>query len=59
MVDPSHSPQTEDDGPRGTRAGAAKPRPPWGLILAIAVIIALIGLMVFLHLTGTLGPGVH
>jgi len=29
------------------------------VILVVAVAIALVGLMVFLHLTGALGPGVH
>jgi hypothetical protein len=40
----------------------ADPRQWWGLIMGIVIAVALIGLiglMVFLHLTGTLGPGVH
>jgi hypothetical protein len=30
-----------------------------GVILVIVLAIALVVLIVFLHLTGTLGPGVH
>jgi hypothetical protein len=31
----------------------------WGFVLGIIIVIALVVLMVLLHLTGTLGPGVH
>ncbi len=59
MDDPRRSPETEDDARRGPVDGAAKPRRRWGLVLGIVIAVALIGLMVFLHLTGALGPGVH
>jgi hypothetical protein len=35
------------------------PRPRWGLVLVVVVAVALVALMVFLHLTGTIGPGLH
>jgi hypothetical protein len=33
--------------------------PRWVFILGIIAAAALLGLMVFLHLNGTLGPGAH
>jgi hypothetical protein len=58
LADPTRSPQTDDAG-RGPDRGAANSRSRWGLILGIILAIALVGLIVFLHLTGTLGPGTH
>ncbi len=37
----------------------SSPRPRWGLVLVVIVAIALVGLLVVLHLTGTIGPGLH
>jgi len=37
----------------------SSPRPRWRLVLVVVAAIALVGLMVFLHLTGTLEPGLH
>jgi hypothetical protein len=34
-------------------------QPRWLRILVVIVAVAVLGLMVFLHLTGTLGPGPH
>jgi len=59
MADPSRPPETEDDAGRGPDRGAARSTPRWVFVLGIIVAIALLGLMVFLHLTGTLGPGAH
>ncbi len=59
MADPSRSPGTGDDARRGPGRAAPRSRPRWVVILVVAVAIALVGLMVFLHLTGALGPGVH
>jgi hypothetical protein len=56
MADPPRPPETDDEAGRGADGGAASSTPGWVLIL---VAIALLGLMVFLHLTGTLGPGLH
>ncbi len=59
MDNPRRSPETEDDAHRGPAGRAAKPRARWGLVLVVVVVIALVGLMVFLHLSGALGPGLH
>jgi len=59
MANPPRSPETEDDTRRGPNRGAARSRPRWGLVLGIIAAIALLGVMIFLHLTGALGPGVH
>jgi hypothetical protein len=59
MADSSRSPETGDDARRGPGRAAPGSRPRWAVILVVAAAIALVGLMVFLHLTGTLGPGVH
>ncbi len=59
MADPPRSPETDDDAGRGPDRGAANRRPRWVFVLGIIVAIALVGLMIFLHLSGTLGPGTH
>ncbi|HEV8274485.1 MAG TPA: hypothetical protein VGQ26_02150 [Streptosporangiaceae bacterium] len=59
MADPPRSPETEDEARRGADGGAASGTPRWLLILVAIVAVALLGLMVVLHLTGTLGPGRH
>jgi hypothetical protein len=59
MADLPRFPQTDDDADRDPGHGAENNRPRWGLVVGIIVAIALIGLIVFLHLTGTLGPGTH
>ncbi len=59
MADSPRSPETEDDSSRSPHGGAAKSTPRWVFVLGIIVAIALLGLMIFLHLNGTLGPGAH
>jgi hypothetical protein len=59
MADRPRGPATEDNSGRGPDSGPAKARPGWLFLLGIIIAIALVGLMVFLHLTGTLGPGTH
>jgi hypothetical protein len=59
MADPPRSPETQDEADRGADRAAASSTPRWVLILVAIVAVALLGLMVFLHLTGTLGPGLH
>lgn len=56
-------PETEEnigaEEERGAPTGKRGWMPTLVGILVIAVAIALIGLMVFLHLNGTVGPGTH
>ena len=59
MADPPSSPATEGDARRAPDGAAATSRPRWVLVLVVILAIALVGLLVFLHLTGTLGPGLH
>ena len=59
MADRPGSPETEGDAHRVPDDGAATSRPRWVLVLVVIVAIALVGLMVFLHLSGTFGPGLH
>jgi hypothetical protein len=59
MADPPRSRETEDDAGRGPNRGAPKSTPRWVFVVGVIIAIALLGLMVFLHLTGTLGPGGH
>ena len=41
-----------------TDPGPNRPR-RWLVALGIAVVAALFALVVFLHLSGTIGPGIH
>jgi hypothetical protein len=55
MDDPPRNPEIEEDTDR--RAATSTPR--WVFVLGIVIAVALVVLMVLLHLTGTIGPGVH
>ena len=59
MADPPRSPETEEDTGVGSDRGAASGTPRWVFVLGIIIAIALVMMIVFLHLTGTLGAGVH
>jgi len=63
MGDPPRRSEPEEDAgvetDREATGGARRRLPMLGGILVIAIAIALVALMVLLHLTGTLGPGVH
>jgi hypothetical protein len=59
MADPPRPPETDGEARRGAGGGAASGMPRWLVILVAIVAVALLGLMVLLHLTGTLGPGLH
>jgi hypothetical protein len=59
MRDPPRSPETDDNAGRGPDRGAARSTPRWVFVLGVIIAIGLLGLMVFLHLNGTIGPGVH
>ncbi len=56
MADPSHPPETGDG--RGPDHGATRGTPRW-LVAGIVVAVALLALIVFLHLSGAIGPAVH
>lgn len=58
----SHSPRSPDraDDPGsppdpGTESGPRR----WVVVLGIVLAIAVLGLIVFLHLSGAIGPGTH
>jgi hypothetical protein len=59
VADPPRSPETAagaGPGPdRGTPGGSRR----WVIVLGIVIAVALLGLLVFLHVTGTIGPGLH
>jgi hypothetical protein len=56
---PDRHSETEEDAGRGPDREAASSTPRWVFVLGIIIAIALVGLMVLFHLTGTIGPGVH
>jgi hypothetical protein len=58
MPDPPPSPETgnDADGPSGAPAGGP---PRWVVIIGIVAAVAVLGLIIFLHLSGAIGPGIH
>jgi len=59
VADPRPDPEGEDDPRARLDRGPATGTPRWVRLLGIVLAIALIALFVVLHLTGTLGAGVH
>jgi hypothetical protein len=57
MADPSHTPETGDG--RGPDHGASGGTPRWLGVVGIVIAVALLALIVFLHVSGAIGPGVH
>jgi hypothetical protein len=59
IADPSRSSEKSDGiGADPSRSPTGGPR-RWVVALVIIVAIALFGLIVFLHLSGAIGPGIH
>jgi len=59
MAHPSDSPESGDNAGRGSDRNATSGTPRWLVIVGIAIAVVLLGLIVFLHLSGAIGPGAH
>jgi hypothetical protein len=59
MADPSHSPETGDEAGRGPDQEPTSGAPRWVVVVGIVIAVVLLGLIVFLHLSGAIGPGTH
>jgi len=59
MADPLRSPEEADRARRGPEQDASRGTPRWVVVVAVGIAIALLGLIVFLHLSGAIGPGIH
>jgi len=59
MADPRPDPDDKDDAGARLDRGSTPSTPRWVPVLATVIAVALIALFVVLHLTGTLGAGVH
>jgi hypothetical protein len=53
------TPPSPDDGPARTPVGARGRMRPFVVAVWIVIAIALIGAVVFLHVSGAIGPGSH
>lgn len=59
MADPDLYTDTRDDTALELDSEPTGGRPRWMSVLAVVVVIVLVLLLVVLHLTGTIGPGIH
>jgi hypothetical protein len=59
MADPLPSRDETDRARRRLDPDAPSGAPRWVVALVIVLAIALLGLIVFLHLSGAIGPGIH
>ena len=59
MADPLRSPDDTDRARGEPNQDAPSGASRWVVAVAIILAIALLGLIVFLHLSGAIGPGIH
>ena len=59
MADPLRSPDDTDGARRASDGDARSNAPRWVIAVVIVLAIALLGLIVFLHLSGAIGPAIH
>jgi hypothetical protein len=59
MADPLRSPEEADRARRGPEQDASRGTRRWVVVVGIVLAIALLGLIVFLHLSGAIGPRIH
>jgi hypothetical protein len=59
MTDPPQHPKPDEDTGGNAERDPAGSRSRWGLVLGITAAIALVTVMVLLHISGTIGPGMH
>jgi len=59
MSDPPPSPETGNDADHGPVSAPAGGPPRWVVIIGIVAAVAILGLIIFLHLSGAIGPGTH
>jgi hypothetical protein len=59
MTDPSHSPETGDAAGRRPDHEPTSGTSRRVVVVGIVIAAVLLGLIVFLHVSGTIGPGTH
>lgn len=59
MADQPRTPETRDGTDRPPARGPTSGTARWLVVVGIVVAVGLLALIVFLHLTGAIGPGVH
>ncbi len=59
MADPPRYPDTDGGTDAGADRGSTTGPPRWVSVLGVVVVIVVVMLIIILHLTGTIGPGLH